>query len=378
MFSRSIQLEDRAAIVSRASVSSPFGGTGRRRPTGSIQKIGSTQKKGFAKKLVVLGTVLAAVTITNSQSSAADEALTIYRKAPAPVVDAIYDWSGFYAGVNAGAAWGSYDPATSTALGNHFPDAASVAAINGAGLQSINPQGFTGGGQAGCRQFGRLVVGLEADLDYLHLNGAAKSGAVAYPSGDGSFFTVSSYAHSDWLLTVRSRIGYAANNWLFYATGGVAVTDIKGDFLFFDTSHSAESAAMNTDKIGYAAGAGVEWGVTDRLSLKAEYLRVGFGRTLAGQTFSNIGQPFSQSEALNANIVRLGLNYRFGSSASSGFAAMPVKSPALDAPSLNLSNWELEAGSRVWFSSGRIGAATFDRYRCAASDPCLEVGIQRS
>ncbi len=66
---------------------------------------------------------------------------------------------------------------------------------------------------------------------------------------------------------------------------------------------------------------------------------------------------FNQSEDLNANIVRLGLNYRFGNSGpQSSFAAIPVKAPVLNAPSINLSNWELEAGSRTWFSSGRIGA----------------------
>jgi hypothetical protein len=59
-----------------------------------------------------------------------------------------------------------------------------VAAVNAAGAQSIKPLGFSGGEQIGYnRQFGRFVLGLEADLDYLHLNGAANSGAKLYPVG---------------------------------------------------------------------------------------------------------------------------------------------------------------------------------------------------
>jgi opacity protein-like surface antigen len=312
----------------------------------------------FSGKVTTIAATIGAIAATGV-ASAADKPVKVYAKAPPPVAAAVYNWSGFYAGVNAGAAWGSYDPATSTVPGGHLTRPANTSAVSGAGLQSINPKGFTGGEQYGYNwQSGSFVLGVEADLNYLHLNGAANSGAVAYPPNPGNFFVVSSYAHSDWLLTLRPRAGYAANNWLFYATGGLAVTNIKGDFLFTDNFGATQSAAMNANSLGYAVGGGVEWGATDRLSLKAEYLHIGFGRTFAGQTASNISnQVFNQSEDLNANIVRLGLNYRFGASNPlSSFAAMPVKAAVLNAPSLDLSNWALEAGSRAWFSSGRIGA----------------------
>jgi outer membrane immunogenic protein len=94
--------------------------------------------------------------------------------APPP---AVYNWSGFYTGLNVGAAWGSYDPQTSTT-----PDgiiSGATARVNAAGIQSINPLGFTGGSQAGYNwRWGNLVAGVETDFDYLHLNGAANSGSV--------------------------------------------------------------------------------------------------------------------------------------------------------------------------------------------------------
>jgi opacity protein-like surface antigen/outer membrane protease len=307
----------------------------------------------ISRKFVTIAFVGASATVAIGVASAADLPV----KAPPPVVAAVYNWSGFYAGVNAGASWGSYDPATSTVAGGHIPGSL-VSTVNAAGLQSISPTGFTGGEQAGYNwQFGQLVTGVEADFNYLHMNGSANSGAVAYPFNPGRFFVVSSYAHSDWLATARGRVGFAQNNWLFYATGGLAATNVKGDFLFTDNFGAIQSATMNPNKFGYAAGAGVEWGVTDRLSVKAEYLHVGFGRTFAGQTFSNIPtQPFSQSEDLNADMVRLGVNYRFGdNNPLSSFAAMPLKAPVLNTPSI-LSDWQLEAGSRAWLSTGRIGA----------------------
>jgi opacity protein-like surface antigen len=313
----------------------------------------------FSGKVISFAAFAAGAIAANGAASAADQPVKVYTKAPPPVAAAVYNWSGFYAGVNAGAAWGSYDPVTSTVPGGYLGGTTLPALVNGAGLQSISPKGFTGGEQIGYNwQFGKYVVGAEADWNYLHLNGAANSGAVGYPFNPGNFFVVSSYAHSDWLVTARARAGYAANNWLFYATGGLAVTNIKSDLLFGDSFGALQAASANTTKFGYAAGAGVEWGLSDKWSVKGEYLHVGFGRTAAAQTASTIPtQVFNQSEELNADIVRLGLNYRFGAGGPlSSFASLPVKAPVSNAPSIDMSNWELEAGSRVWFSSGRIGA----------------------
>jgi opacity protein-like surface antigen len=290
----------------------------------------------------------------NAVSSAADLLPTTKGPPPAP---AVYNWTGFYAGVNAGGAFGSFDPITATIPGSYFGPANS-AAVNAAGVQRIDPAGFTGGAQIGYNwQVGRFVGGLEADFNYLHLNGAANSGAVPYPGIFGYQFVVSSYANSDWLFTLRPRIGFAADNWLFYGTGGLAVTNLRTDFVFtdqiFGSLNAVQSALVNTDKLGYAIGGGVEWGLTDQLSLKAEYLHVGFDRTAAKQTGSNIPtQPFYQSADLSGDIVRVGLNYRLGdpnASSSSG-------APAWPAPSAFQSDWEFDVGTRTWLSSGKVGA----------------------
>jgi opacity protein-like surface antigen len=282
--------------------------------------------------------------------------------APAPR-PAPFDWTGFYAGMTAAGVAGSYDPRTST-VGGGYMDAAQAAAVTAAGSRNINAHGFAAGVEAGYnRQFGSFVLGAEADLQGLHLNGAANSGAVGYPGAPGAQFVVSSYGNSNWLFTARARGGYVTpDNSLLFVTGGLALTQLDENFLFTDNLGVLESARINAVKTGYAVGAGVETPLADRLSLKAEYQYVNFGRSAATVTGNNLtpffpSQVFTHSGDLAANIVRVGLNYQFaGGTPWAGGPALPAKAPAFHAPPLDLFGWEVEAGSRAWFSSGRIGA----------------------
>ncbi|MGB8277764.1 MAG: outer membrane beta-barrel protein [Methylovirgula sp.] len=276
----------------------------------------------------------------------------------------LFSWTGFYVGITAGAAWGSFDPRTST-FGDSYMPPADAAAVTSAGTQSINPLGFATGGEAGYNwQTGPFLIGFETDLQALHLTGAANSGAVGYPSAPGSQFVVSSYADSNWLFTARPRIGFVApNNWLLYATGGLAVAQLNSDFLFTDNvSHVEEAGKIDTTKVGFVVGGGIEAPLTDRLSLKAEYLYAHFGTTVASVTANSLataypGQIFSHSGDLSANIVRVGLNYRFaGLGAGPGGAFAPIAPPLIGTLPVFLSSWEIEVGARVGFTSGKIGA----------------------
>ena len=125
----------------------------------------------------------------------------------------LYNWSGFYAGAVAGAAWGQYDPRTAT-VDDGYLDAADAAAFTAAGAQSIETNGFVTGIEGGYNfQTGRWLLGLEADLEAVHLIGQTNSGGVPYPGAappggtPGDVFTIFSSANSDWLLTARPRMG---------------------------------------------------------------------------------------------------------------------------------------------------------------------------
>jgi Outer membrane protein beta-barrel domain len=115
---------------------------------------------------------------------------------------------------------------------------------------------------------------------------------------------------------------------------------VDSDFLFTDSAGALQSAKFNTVKSGYAVGGGVEAPLTNWLSVKAEYLYVDVDRMTAAQTSSTISpQPFAQSADLKANIVRVGLNYRFVGEDPRLGVAMPVKAPILKAPPLIASDW---------------------------------------
>ena len=279
-----------------------------------------------------------------------------------------YPWSGFYGGVTVGAAFGQYNAQTST-VGGSYMDAASAAAVNAAGAQSIGQTGFTTGIEGGYNwQVGDLLLGVEADLQAVHLNGATNSGAIPYPGTPaGKSFTITSYGNTNWLFTARPRVGFVApNHWLFYATGGLALTQLQSDFSFVDSNPtdenvptSTESGKLDTVKVGYTVGGGVEAPLTDRLSLKAEYLYVDFANTPAAVASNDLapGQAFTHSGDLRADIVRAGLNYRFGGPDAPWMSdtIMPMEALVWKAPPPLDSDWEVETGLRLWFSSGRDG-----------------------
>lgn len=271
---------------------------------------------------ISLSAVMLAV-VTAGSAHAADLGEQPHVKART-MIAATYDWSGFYAGVNAGGAKG-YSGAATTTLDpplQYFVNT-STAAVNAAGAQRVSSSGFTGGLTAGYNwQAGSAVFGVEADFDYFGLKGSAARSGV-YPCCAPATFSVSSSLSTDWLFTLRPRVGLASDTWLFYVTGGLALTDLKASFAFVDAppagiSPATESGTFSKTKAGWTAGAGIEHAVANGWSVKAEYLYVDFGRE--STTSNNLGnafgtmpqQTFRHEADLHTHVLRAGLNYRFG------------------------------------------------------------------
>jgi outer membrane immunogenic protein len=269
------------------------------------------------KKLALAVSILA---ITAAAASAADMAPAPYTKAPV-VVPPVYNWTGFYIGANAGGAWGTSDPATSTIFTpSGYFDPSSVPAIAAAGLQHINSSGFTGGGTAGYNwQAGSVVFGIEADFNYFGLKGSTSSTAV-YPCCAPNTFTINSSTSSDWLFTFRPRVGFLVTPaLLLYGTGGLAVADVKSNFLFTDAFGAVESAVSSTTRTGWTAGAGAEYALMNGWSIKGEYLHVDLGSSsLTSTNLIIVGTPsptnvFTHTIDWRSDIVRVGVNYKFNS-----------------------------------------------------------------
>jgi outer membrane immunogenic protein len=274
------------------------------------------------KKLAIAVAVTALIGIP---AFAADLGRPVYKAPPpAPAPVPVYSWAGWYVGVNAGGAWGNFDPSSFMpfCIGATCVIAPDVNIYNSTvSSQSIKPSGFTGGFQAGYNwQWNNIVAGVEGDIEAFDLKGSSTVTGCFLPAPCGIPFTASSSASTTWLATTRGRLGFANNNWLFYGTGGAAFTTLKGNFGITDALGHFESASVSATKTGFTAGGGVEVGLWQQWSIRAEYLYVGFGRVSTTGLFlggpGGVGpaiaqQTINHSIDLKANIVRVGLNYQF-------------------------------------------------------------------
>jgi outer membrane immunogenic protein len=271
------------------------------------------------KKLVIAWLAVAASAVS---ASAADLPARAYTKAPAMVAP-IYNWTGFYVGLNAGGAWNESNPTTTTVFSpTGYFAATSPPAIGIVGNQNINRSGFTGGVTGGYNwQVSNAVLGIEADFNYFGVRGSA-TGTGIYPCCVLNTFTVNSSVSTDWLATVRGRVGFLATPaLLLYGTGGLAVANVKANYLFTDNFATAnESASISETRLGWTAGAGAEYALLNGWSIKAEYLYVDLGRASATSTnlITNGGtiawptSAFTHTVDLRSNIGRVGINYKFG------------------------------------------------------------------
>lgn len=241
------------------------------------------------------------------------------RKAPAPVfVPPAFTWTGFYVGVNAGFNWGDNG---STYIGN----AGLLTALGTAGIPasfSGNSDGFTGGVQAGYNyQFGQIVVGVEADINYI--DGKKSVSAInfgTFPTFGTAVVSANASSGIEYLGTVRARLGFAADRFLVYVTGGLAygeVTNSGGIGVTGGPLNGAFWAGSKSDlRVGYALGGGAEYAFTNNVifGVEAIYYDLGdntatIGGTNALTTATNL---FAIQRVETSGVMaRARLNYKF-------------------------------------------------------------------
>ena len=188
----------------------------------------------------------------------------------APYYAPVYNWTGLYIGINGGGAFGSSD-------WNGVPT-------------TFNTSGGIVGGQLGYNwQFGQFVYGLEGDLDWADIHGSTNAGPCA------GFVC---QTNSDFLSTVRGRVGYAADRFMPYVTGGLAIGNIRA---------SDTLGGIDQTNVGWTVGGGVEFAIAGPWTAKLEYLFTDLGTAACNAPCGAI----SNNVSLIDNVVRAGLNYRF-------------------------------------------------------------------
>jgi outer membrane immunogenic protein len=232
------------------------------------------------KRTLTLGATVLAI---GAQARAADlPAPTLLPPAPA-----IYNWTGVYVGVNGGWADGNsnWTDGTSGETGRFGISGSVVGGTVGANYQT-----------------GTYVFGIEGDLDWTNLRGGsgftcgAISDLVPPPTG--------CQTQSEWLGTVRGRVGYAVNSVLIYGTGGAAFGNIQ-------TGLIPPSTFDSSTEVGWAIGAGVEIAFAPNWTAKVEYLFVDLPDATC-TTVANCGGAVGSTVSFNENIVRAGINFKFG------------------------------------------------------------------
>jgi outer membrane immunogenic protein len=224
----------------------------------------------------------------------------------APIAIPIFTWTGCYIGGTGGGVWGNTKD-TWGANPAGFPGVAGSLAVS----SSFHSSGGTGGVEGGCNYQVSpwFVFGVEADWEATSLSGSS-SGTVVNALGSFPFTQTFS---SHWLSTVRARAGYAAGQWLFYATGGAAFANLSRADTLTVPSGTLVNASQSTVASGWTVGAGVEWALAFNWTVRAEYLFV----DLPALTYTAVNPaiPLSFITAthgdLHENIVRAGVSYKF-------------------------------------------------------------------
>lgn len=215
----------------------------------------------FTRFLSAAAALMAITTTANAADLPPPARPQTYYKAPA--YEAPFSWTGFYLGVNGGGALGRSNWDT---------------------IGGFNTSGGLVGGTVGYNhQFSQIVLGVEGDIDWSSIKG---SSGIATTS-------------DSWLSTVRGRLGYAADRFLPYITGGAAIGNINAG-----ATGLAGGSATN---VGWTAGAGIEYAITRNWSAKAEYLYVDLGKFNCG---AGCGAA-TDNVSFNTNLIRGGFNYRF-------------------------------------------------------------------
>ena len=224
-----------------------------------------------------LALLLAAATLLTSPVLGADMAV------PPPLEKAafhpvrVYEWTGFYIGVNGGYATGQSRVSFPGALGDSADftlDGALVGGTVGFNLQA-----------------GPIVWGVEGDIGLADISG----GAACPVAG------IACSVRNRWLGTARGRLGWAIYNWMPYITGGMAFGEVQVSAL--------PTGSQSTTHGGWTLGGGVEVALSRNWSMKAEYLYVqldNFGcKAPTCFALGSVSAPFRE------HLFRGGINYTF-------------------------------------------------------------------
>jgi opacity protein-like surface antigen/outer membrane protease len=350
----------------------------------ALLAIGFSQTAVAAELEVLRGSIGEAYTVTQVAPLSPDDAALGLNSPPgyAPVAAVqpvtvvqplVWNWTGFYIGAHAAFALGTVDFAD--------PFGASVFG------DTVRSPGFSGGGQIGYnwQPVGSpLVLGVEADADALSADGTSTCFAASAQT-----INATCRVRPQTAGTVTGRIGYAMgpadelhniapigilpfrSATLVYGKAGVAYASDRIDTatnnaLAGFVGPNITSNSSNTTFWGWTAGFGIEHALTPAWSLKVEYDYLGLGSrnvaNLGSSAFDAFGFPLSSappgtsSVSQNIQLVKMGVNYKWGADPLQWAGAAPAVPIVTKSPPATswFSGWDAQGGFRYFGSEGRF------------------------
>jgi outer membrane immunogenic protein len=246
------------------------------------------------KKFLLAGVAVSA--LFGGSAVAADLARPAPVYAPPPVLVPLFTWTGCYVGGNVGGVWASRDWTDQTLLSPTF----------GVDLGSNTASGAIGGLQGGCNyQVGAWVFGIQGDYDWTNANNTTAN--VIFPA-------LTDQTQIKSLGSVTGRVGYSWDRFLAYAKGGGAWLQSNYN-VQFGGANVVTASSTNT---GWTVGVGGEYAFLNWLTGFVEYDYYNFSNNNSNALvctpavcggfgpFGNVGVT------TNVNVVKAGLNFKFG------------------------------------------------------------------
>jgi opacity protein-like surface antigen len=215
----------------------------------------------------------------------------------------IYDWSGIYGGLHLGA--GVLTDQVTTATTTILQPSGTVT--------RLSPFSIVGGAQAGFNyQIQQVVLGAEGTFTWSNISGTQTTPSLLPTISENST------SRPRWYATATGKIGFAANDFLFYAKGGAAWMGVH--YIQDVAVGGGQSSQTIVDtRSGFTVGGGVEFGMTENLSARVEYDFLDFGTK--NYNFSNLSvtpvggviTPLVLPVAIRSStsLITAGINYRF-------------------------------------------------------------------
>lgn len=201
-------------------------------------------------------------------------------------------WSGLYAGINAGYAWGE---ARGSVVAGPFA------------LNATSPaSGWLAGAQVGFDwQLSGLVVGAVADIQ-----ASTQSTQTALCAAAVCGYALTGTNSMPWFATLRGRAGFALDRFLVYGTAGLAIAEYRSDLTSQVGGAIAVVPLYSDRRTGFVLGAGIELAILGGWTARAEYLFIDSG-TMTESAAVPFAGTVTASGRVTSNILRTGLSYRF-------------------------------------------------------------------